>query len=87
MSEPIFLRFSYFLALRWLPRLQPSIPCSKQKREGIAETAALIHSINVSGDDTLPDTVVGTEYGCEHDRQRPARPWVRLRERRQTVSR
>lgn len=39
------------------------------------------------GDDTLPDTVVGTEYGCEHDRQRPARPWVCLRERRQTVSR
>nr|XP_025121948.1 cryptochrome-2 isoform X3 [Bubalus bubalis] len=58
-----------------------------KKRRNRRDSCTHPFNKHVSSDDTSPDTVVGTGYGCEHDRQGPACPWVHLRERTQTVNR
>lgn len=58
-----------------------------KKRRNHRDSCTHSFDKHVSSDHTLPDTIVGTGYGCEHDWQSPARPWIHLCGRRQTVNR
>lgn len=82
MSETIFLRSSCFEVSRWLPQLRYSSLRSKQEREEIAETATLIHSINISSDHNVPYALVGIGMWLT----KSLSSWVSLPGRRQTIN-
>lgn len=86
MSEPVFLRVFCFMAPRWLPQPQPSIPRSEQERGGVAERTAFIHSVNLDQVITVCQTLLQVlGCGCELGRQSPFLFGCIL-ERRQTIN-
>lgn len=73
-------------SLRWVRELQPSSPHSEQEREGVAETATLVHSINMYQGVTICQTRLSAlGDGCEQD-TKSLSSWVHLTGRGQAIN-